>query len=130
MGNIIFFFTHIIFPKVVYQNNGRAFKSKYFQIKNLDEARFNGVYANLGIESVFAKVRNAQAKVIERFFLEFQGELEIPVYNTEKYWVECIDSVLSQTFTDLDVILVNDALPDWTPLKFVLFGVSSVISLP
>ena len=63
-------------PKVVYQDNGRAFKSKYFQIKNLDEAGFNGVYANLGIESVFAKVRNAQAKVIERFFLEFQEELE------------------------------------------------------
>ena len=69
-------------PKVVYQDNGRAFKSKYFQIKNLDEAGFNGVYANLGIESVFAKVRNAQAKVIERFFLEFQEELEkmIPSY--------------------------------------------------
>lgn len=63
-------------PKVVYQDNGRAFKSKYFQIKNLDEAGFNGVYANLGIESVFAKVRNAKAKVIERFFREFQEELE------------------------------------------------------
>lgn len=63
-------------PKVVYQDNGRAFKSKYFQIKNFDEAGFNGVYANLGIESVFAKVRNAQAKTIERFFLEFQEELE------------------------------------------------------
>lgn len=41
-----------------------------------DEEGFNGVYANLGIKSVFAKVRNAKAKVIERFFREFQEEFE------------------------------------------------------
>lgn len=63
-------------PKVVYQDNGRAFKSKYFQIKDFNETGFAGVYSNLGIESVFAKVRNAQAKVIERFFREFQEKFE------------------------------------------------------
>ena len=65
-----------IIPKIVYQDNGRAFKAKYFQSCNFDEAGFNGVYANLGIKSVFAKVRNAKAKVIERFFEEFQEEFE------------------------------------------------------
>lgn len=63
-------------PKVVYQDNGRAFKSKYFQHTDFDEEGFNGVYANLGIHSVFAKPYNARAKVIERFFLEFQEEFE------------------------------------------------------
>lgn len=63
-------------PKVVYQDNGRAFRAKYFQNCNFDEIGFNGVYANLGIKSVFAKVRNAKAKPIERFFLEFQEEFE------------------------------------------------------
>ena len=63
-------------PKVVYQDNGRAFKSKYFQNVDFDEEGFNGVYANLGIHSVFAKPYNARAKVIERFFLEFQEEFE------------------------------------------------------
>ena len=63
-------------PKIVYQDNGRAFRAKYFQNCNFDESGFNGVYANLGIKSVFAKVRNAKAKVIERFFLEFQEEFE------------------------------------------------------
>lgn len=63
-------------PKIVYQDNGRAFRAKYFQSCNFDEVGFNGVYANLGIKSVFAKVRNAKAKVIERFFLEFQEEFE------------------------------------------------------
>ena len=89
-----------IIPKVVYQDNGKAFKAKYFQScdclfggvkrarsskaadfsplppSRFDEEGFNGVYANLGIRSVFAKPYNARAKVIERFFLEFQEEFE------------------------------------------------------
>ena len=63
-------------PKVVYQDNGKAFKAKYFQSCDFDEEGFNGVYANLGIKSVFAKPYNARAKVIERFFREFQEEFE------------------------------------------------------
>ena len=63
-------------PKVVYQDNGRAFKAKYFQSCDFDEEGFSGVYANLGIRSVFAKPYNARAKIIERFFLEFQEEFE------------------------------------------------------
>lgn len=65
-----------LIPKVVYQDNGKAFKSKYFQHCDFEEGEFNGVYANLGIHSVFAKPYNARAKVIERFFLEFQEEFE------------------------------------------------------
>ena len=65
-----------LIPKVVYQDNGKAFKAKYFQHTDFDEAGFNGVYSNLGIKSVFAKPYNASAKVIERFFLEFQEEFE------------------------------------------------------
>lgn len=65
-----------LIPKVVYQDNGKAFKAKYFQHADFDEAGFNGVYSNLGIKSVFAKPYNARAKVIERFFLEFQEEFE------------------------------------------------------
>lgn len=69
-------------PKIVYQDNGRAFRAKYFQNCNFEEAGFNGVYENLGIKSVFAKPYNARAKVIERFFLEFQEEFEklMPTY--------------------------------------------------
>ena len=65
-----------IIPKVVYQDNGKAFKAKYFQSCDFDEECLNGVYANLGIHSVFAKPYNARAKVIERFFLDFQEEFE------------------------------------------------------
>ena len=65
-----------VIPKVVYQDNGKAFKAKYFQHVDFDESGFNGVYASLGIKSVFAKPYNARAKVIERFFKEFQEEFE------------------------------------------------------
>ena len=65
-----------LIPKVVYQDNGKAFKSRFFQNVDFEEDLFNGVYANLNIHSVFAKPYNARAKVIERFFREFQDELE------------------------------------------------------
>lgn len=36
----------------------------------------------------------------------------VPVYNTEKYLRECVDSILAQSFTDFELILVNDGSTD------------------
>ena len=36
----------------------------------------------------------------------------IPVYNVEKYLTECVDSILCQTETDLEIILVDDGSTD------------------
>lgn len=36
----------------------------------------------------------------------------IPIYNVEKYIEKCLDSVLAQTFTNLEIICVNDGTPD------------------
>lgn len=70
-------------PKIVYQNNGRAFRAKYFtDDKGFTELGFQGLYSKLGIETVFARPYNARAKVIERFFKEFQESFEklLPSY--------------------------------------------------
>ena len=72
-----------IIPKIVYQDNGRAFRAKYFtDDKGFSELGFQGLYSKLGIETVFARPYNARAKVIERFFKEFQEGFEklLPSY--------------------------------------------------
>ena len=69
--------------KIVYQDNGRAFRAKYFtDDKGFTELGFQGLYSKLGIETVFARPYNARAKVIERFFKEFQEGFEklLPSY--------------------------------------------------
>ena len=33
----------------------------------------------------------------------------VPVYNTEKYLRRCLDSLVNQTFKDIEIIIVNDA---------------------
>ena len=36
----------------------------------------------------------------------------VPVYRTEKYLAECIDSILAQTYTHFRLVLVDDGSPD------------------
>lgn len=39
----------------------------------------------------------------------------IPIYKVERYLAQCVESVLSQTMRDLEVILVDDGSPDACP---------------
>lgn len=36
----------------------------------------------------------------------------IPIYNVEQYLRQCLDSVINQTLTDIEIICVNDCSPD------------------
>ena len=36
----------------------------------------------------------------------------VPIYNTEKYIQRCIDSILAQTYTDFELLLINDGSTD------------------
>ena len=36
----------------------------------------------------------------------------VPVYNVEKYLPQCLDSLVNQTFTDIEIICVNDGSTD------------------
>ena len=39
----------------------------------------------------------------------------VPVYGVEKYISECLDSILSQSFSDFELIAVDDGSPDNCP---------------
>lgn len=36
----------------------------------------------------------------------------VPVYNTESYLEQCLDSLVNQTYQDIEIIVVNDESPD------------------
>lgn len=36
----------------------------------------------------------------------------VPVFNTEKYLTKCLESLIFQTFTDIEIILINDGSTD------------------
>jgi len=36
----------------------------------------------------------------------------VPVYNVEKYLADCLDSLINQTFKDIEIICINDGSPD------------------
>ena len=36
----------------------------------------------------------------------------VPVYNVENYLPDCLDSLVNQTFKDIEIICINDGSPD------------------
>lgn len=40
----------------------------------------------------------------------------VPVYKAEPYFRKCVESILNQTYTDLEIILVDDGSPDNCPV--------------
>ena len=83
------------YPKIVHLDNGRAFKSKYFtQTASLKTTNIQGLYAKLGIETLFSKAYNGKAKTIERFFKEFT-ESEAKTWSS--YIGNCIDNKPART---------------------------------
>ena len=46
---------------------------------------------------------------------EYVFSVIVPIYKIEKYLCKCVDSILANTYTNLEVILVDDGSPDKCP---------------
>lgn len=44
----------------------------------------------------------------------------VPIYRVEKYLVKCIDSIIEQSYKNIELILVDDGSPDKCPGRFVM----------
>lgn len=55
----------------------------------------------------------------------------VPVYNTAKYLPKCLDSILNQTFTDFELIIINDGSTDasWSIIEAYAKKDSRIIAI-
>ena len=44
--------------------------------------------------------------------MEKKVTIVVPVYNAEKYIAKCLDSILNNTYKNIEVILINDGSKD------------------
>ncbi len=42
----------------------------------------------------------------------------VPIYNVEEYLERCVNSLINQTFNDIEIILVDDESPDNCPIMW------------
>ncbi|MCH5336947.1 MAG: glycosyltransferase family 2 protein, partial [Campylobacter sp.] len=48
---------------------------------------------------------------------QYKVAIVIPIYNVEKYLEECLESVINQSYKNLEIILVNDGSTDENSFK-------------
>lgn len=53
--------------------------------------------------------------VRENFMNDIKISIVIPVYNVEKYLQECVDSIVKQSYKNIEIILVDDGSKDNSP---------------
>lgn len=71
-------------PEFAYQDNGKEFKNRFFNgLPDFEETGMTGLFARIGVKAIYAQPYNAQAKIIERFFREFNETFErlMPSYS-------------------------------------------------
>ncbi|MCH5262836.1 MAG: glycosyltransferase [Lachnospiraceae bacterium] len=59
------------------------------------------------LQSIFTNKADKDVKFMKPFF-----SILVPIYNVEPYLTKCLDSLIHQTFTDIQIICINDGSTD------------------
>lgn len=76
------------YPRIAYLDNGRAFRSKYFNGTKFEQTGISGLFQELGVQTIFAWPYHGQSKTVERFF----GTLHQLEQWVPSYVGNCIDN--------------------------------------
>ncbi len=76
------------YPRIAYLDNGRAFRSKYFNGTKFEQTGIGGLFQELGVQTIFAWPYHGQSKTVERFF----GTLHQLEQWVPSYVGNCIDN--------------------------------------
>lgn len=90
---------------------------KYVRISIWDKLfeKSKKILYKLGVLKYFKKVKeNLKIKLrcVRKNMVQDLISVVIPVYNVEKYLKRCIDSVLKQSYLDIEIIIVDDGSTD------------------
>ncbi|MGT2911808.1 SP_1767 family glycosyltransferase [Streptococcus cameli] len=72
-----------------------------------DEEYFSQIIARVGIQNEEPFMAQETVKIENEII-----SIIIPVYNVKQYLKRCLDSILKQTYSNLEIILVNDGSTD------------------
>lgn len=86
---------------------GNLMREEYYSV--FENIEYQKVREALNDESVNILCRSCVRSISKR---QSKVSVIIPVYNIQNYLKKCIDSVVSQTLKDLEVIIVNDGSTD------------------
>lgn len=115
------------YKKEILTHIAYVLNTKYYQIEDQFKDEFfkqaQGVYKNLivdyGLYNDILKYVNKSIldkfkfnEIVESINSKPKISVIIPVYNVENYLNECLDSVVNQTFEDIEIITVDDGSTD------------------
>ena len=78
-------------------------------VKEIQQIKFVVLYKNL-----LPKICLVYFNIILKIMNIMKVSIIIPIYNAEKYLEECIEFALNQTYSDIEIIAVNDGSTDNT----------------
>lgn len=95
-----------------------------YEFERLRLRRVRNFYYGAGTifrrEDVLSGIKDDYAKTLKRHTPLVT--IVVPVYNDEKYVAECLNSILSQSYRNIEIICVNDGSTDSSPLILEQFA--------